>query len=162
MFFCDSIMSITGFSVSRPANTRLRKSEEFTRNTGISRRSRIVTGGRLHIPDEQRRLEAATVKPYTVSAAKNQSIQKRKDEFRDLLGTDRKIILSIDRLDYSKGMLMAVYMTIWPFFTPLAQGVHKRRVLVKDFQIELIWPPGRHNRRNKRWLKDCIYHPAFR
>ncbi len=38
------------------------------------------------------------------SAAKNHSIQKRKDEFRDLLGTDRKIILSIDRLDYSKGI----------------------------------------------------------
>ncbi|MCY4261909.1 MAG: bifunctional alpha,alpha-trehalose-phosphate synthase (UDP-forming)/trehalose-phosphatase, partial [Candidatus Dadabacteria bacterium] len=38
------------------------------------------------------------------TAPQNRSIKKRKDEFRDLLGTDRKIILSIDRLDYSKGI----------------------------------------------------------
>ena len=38
------------------------------------------------------------------SAPKKRSIQKRKDEFRNLLGNDRKVILSIDRLDYSKGI----------------------------------------------------------
>ena len=38
------------------------------------------------------------------SAAKNSAVRRRKNEFRDLLGAGRKIILSIDRLDYSKGI----------------------------------------------------------
>lgn len=38
------------------------------------------------------------------SAAKKPAVRRRKNEFRDLLGADRKIILSIDRLDYSKGI----------------------------------------------------------
>ena len=38
------------------------------------------------------------------AAAKNSAVRRRKNEFRDLLGAGRKIILSIDRLDYSKGI----------------------------------------------------------
>ena len=38
------------------------------------------------------------------AAAKNSAIRRRKNEFRDVLGAGRKIILSIDRLDYSKGI----------------------------------------------------------
>ena len=38
------------------------------------------------------------------SASKNPDIRKRKKEFRDLLAADRKVVLSIDRLDYSKGI----------------------------------------------------------
>lgn len=38
------------------------------------------------------------------SASKNPEVRKRKKEFRDILGNGRKIVLSIDRLDYSKGI----------------------------------------------------------
>lgn len=38
------------------------------------------------------------------AAAKNSAIRRRKNEFRDVLGAGRKIVLSIDRLDYSKGI----------------------------------------------------------
>ena len=38
------------------------------------------------------------------AAAKNSAVRRQKNEFRDLLGAGRKIILSIDRLDYSKGI----------------------------------------------------------
>ncbi len=37
-------------------------------------------------------------------AYRNRNVKKRKKEFKDLLGNGRKIILSIDRLDYSKGI----------------------------------------------------------
>ncbi len=68
---------------------------------------------------DELRYEGRTILPgaYPVSIdverfeelAKTESVQRRTEEFRKRLGADRKIILGVDRMDYTKGIDIRLY-----------------------------------------------------
>ncbi|GAB2887678.1 alpha,alpha-trehalose-phosphate synthase (UDP-forming) [Nocardioides pacificus] len=80
--------------------------------------------------------------------ARSEGVEKRAQEIRDALGNPRKILLGIDRLDYTKG----IFARLRAFSELLAEG----RLDVEDAVFVQVATPSRERVEQYRILRDDI------
>ena len=106
----------------------------------------------VHLPD-QRTVRAAAF-PISIDTAgfeelaRSQGVQKRAAEIRAELGNPRRILLGIDRLDYTKG----IYARLRAFGELLSEG----HLDVEDVVFVQVATPSRERVKQYRILRDDI------